>query len=62
MNWLARLLLGDRGEGHRDEQELREQVAEERARLNERKRRADRVLMDFRRAEAVIRGDVGSDR
>lgn len=61
MNRLTRFLFGD-PDSHRDEAELREKVAAEKAVLFERKRRAERVLADFHRADTVIRGDVRGNR
>lgn len=62
MNWLTRFLFGERTEGHRDEDQLREEVAVEKARFVERNKRAERVLADFHRADEVIRGTPRSVR
>jgi hypothetical protein len=54
---LLKKLSRDRPE---DESELVEKVRAEQVRLVETKRRANRVLADFYRADAVIRGKVRS--
>lgn len=41
---------------HEPEAALHDQVVEERRRLQERQARAERILLDFYRADAVIRG------
>jgi epoxyqueuosine reductase QueG len=57
MRWLERLLFGGSPGSREDEERLRRQISIERDNLQYQQRRAEAVLADFRRAEAVIRGD-----
>lgn len=59
---IRRLIYGNPpvAESTKEERQLEHDVAEERRRLEIRRQRAERVLKDFYRADAVIRGTKGN--
>ena len=54
---IDKLIAAIRGEKTADEEQLAKDVRQERMKLNQKRRRVDKVLADFHKADAAIRGN-----